>query len=67
MSDRGHHTELLPGTATLTWWHAGGLHAHVSYPDGSWMRRTWRAHEYFEIDALAWDLKDKYESVDVKP
>lgn len=58
---------LLPGQVTVSWWHAGGLHAHVTYPDGSWMRRTWKASDYWEVDALVYDLKDQYASVDVKP
>lgn len=55
------------GVAKLSWWHAGGLHAHVTYPDGSTMHRIWPKDSYWEIDALRFELEDRFEYVDVKP
>lgn len=50
----------------VTWWHAGGLHAHITYPDGSWLRRTWKANEYWEIDVLRLDLEREYGRTNVQ-
>ena len=47
-------------------WEAGGLHAHVTYPDGSWLRRTWKARSYWEIDALIRDHEVEYGKVNVQ-
>jgi hypothetical protein len=48
----------------LRWWQAGGLHAHVTYPDGSWERHVWKADSWWEIDALVSTLQRDYEYVD---
>jgi hypothetical protein len=50
----------------MKWWHAGGLHAHVTYPDGSWERRTWKADQWWEVDALARRLKQDYGAINVQ-
>ena len=50
----------------LRWWLNRGLHAHVSYPDGSWERRTWRGDPYWEIDALVRQLEREYGSTNVQ-
>lgn len=59
------------GTARLRWWVAGGLHAHVTYPDGSWLRQVWKlvggSEPWWEIDALRSDLEKRGYSVDVMP
>jgi hypothetical protein len=55
------------GTAKLSWWHAGGLHAHVTYPDGSTMHKVWPAASWWEIDALRMELENEFQYVDVKP
>lgn len=55
------------GYVKLRWWHAGGLHAHVTYPDGSWMHRVWPASDYWEIDTLRFELEAQYKHVEVTP
>ncbi len=60
-------TRRIPGVVKLSWWHAGGLHAHVTYPDGSTLHRIWPKDSWWEIDALRFELEREYESVDVKP
>jgi len=46
-------------------WEAGGLHAHVTYPDGSWLRRTWNAGSWWEIDALIRQTEEDYGKANV--
>lgn len=47
-------------------WEAGGLHAHVTYPDGMWERMTWKAGSWWEIDALIRELENEYGKVNVQ-
>lgn len=51
----------------VRWWEAGGLHAHVTHPDGMWEHLIWKAGSYWEVDALVIDLEKTYgeENVEV--
>jgi hypothetical protein len=42
---------------TVRWWEAGGLHVHITYPDGSWERRVFKRDDWHSVDALVLDVK----------
>lgn len=50
--------------ARMTFWRAGGLHAHITHPDGVYEHLTWRLVggdiPWWEIDALTRELEDTY-------
>lgn len=45
---------------TVRIWTAGGIHAWVTYPDGSWEHRVWKAAAYWEADSLIIGLVKTY-------
>ena len=55
----------MSASCKVTWWLAGGLHAHVTYPDGDWERRVWSAEKWWEIDALVRELETTYGKTNV--
>ncbi len=66
MSGQSDRAALTREPVKLSWWHAGGLHAHVTYPDGSTLHRVWKADHYWELDSLRLDLEREFGKVNVQ-